>query len=81
MIDSEQNVMNNQILCFLLLLKLNRFNSLNLTKFQIRENGEGLLEGVFCSLIDNSGEKKGRFNSHFRNLKCVADNAPVIYSH
>lgn len=58
MIDSEQNVMNNQILCFLLLLKLNGFNSLNLTKFQIRENGEGLLEGVFCSLIDNSGKKK-----------------------
>lgn len=57
MIDSEQNVMNNQIFCFLLLLKLNRFNSLNLTKFQIREKGEGLLEGVFCSLIDNSGEK------------------------
>lgn len=57
MIDSEQNVMNNQILRFLLLLKLNRFNPLNLTKFQIRENGEGLLEGVFFSLIDNSGKK------------------------
>lgn len=80
MIDSEQNVMNNQILCFLLLLKLNGFNSLNLTKFQIRENGEGLLEGVFCSLIDNS-EKKGRFNSHFRNLERVTNSAPVIYSH
>lgn len=50
MIDSEQNVMNNQILCFLL-LKLHRFNPLNLTKFQIRENGEGLFGFCFLQLI------------------------------
>lgn len=69
MIDSEQNVMNNQILCFLLLLKLNRFNSLNLTKFQIRENGEGLLEGVFYSLIDNSEKKKKKRGDLIHILK------------
>lgn len=65
MIDSEQNVMNNQILCFLL-LKLNRFNPLNLTKFQIRQNREGGAFLVFSFawffyIFHNCGLKKGGF--------------------
>lgn len=78
MIDSEQNVTNNQILGFLLLSELNKIDLLNLTKFQIRENVEGLFDRIFLPPINNYGEG---IKSHLRSLKCVANNLPAIYGH
>lgn len=69
MIDSEQNVMSNQILCFLL-LKLNRFNPLNLAKFQTKVNRERLFVGLFLRFFSQliiakkKKDKKKRYSNH-----------------